>query len=244
MDNLYLQPEGFLGTGASLLADLTLLAYILLIIPGMLAGFVFAKRNLHRPHHQMLMISITVINWLLIIFLMVTAYRFDVVSNIGTQPTNLRYLMPTVHGLLGLPAQLLATYVVIRMIIEDVNVARARQRGEKNLSKYWFKGAKPFMRVTLVLWLATALLGIVTYAIRYDLVSIGGTGGDVPGATEEAGVPEATPETTPEATPEPESTPEAEPETTPEMTPESTPEPAETPEVEPDETPETEEESD
>ena len=43
-----LQP-GLLGTGASLLADLTLLAYLLLIVPGMLAGFVFARRKHFEP---------------------------------------------------------------------------------------------------------------------------------------------------------------------------------------------------
>lgn len=241
MDNLYLEPQGFLGTGASLLADLTLLAYILLIVPGMLAGLVFARRKLHRPHHQVAMIVITLVNWLLIIFLMVVAYRFDVIANISSHPGNLRYLMPTIHGVLGLVAQVLATYVVIRMIIEDVNVARAKQRGEKNLSKYWFKGAKPFMWVILILWLVTALLGIVNYVIRYDLITIGG-GGNVPApaATEE--VPTDEPVTTPESTPEVSSTEEVEPATTPEMTPESTPElqPVETSEAEPSETPEIE----
>jgi uncharacterized membrane protein YozB (DUF420 family) len=221
MDNLYLQPQGFLGTGASLLADLTLLAYILLIVPGMLAGFVFARRGLHRPHHKYAMIIITVVNWLLIIFLMVVAYRFDIASNIGVQPGNLRYLMPTIHGILGLPAQLLATYVVIRMVMEDTNVARARQRGETDLSRYWFKGAKPFMRVTLALWLLTALLGIASYAIRYELISAGGNLPE-PMATEEVEAPVTTPEIL--------STEMAEPVMTPEVTPES--EPVETPEAE------------
>lgn len=225
MDNLYLEPQGFLGTGASLLADLTLLAYILLIVPGILTGFVFARRKLHRPHHQISMIAITVVNWLLIIFLMVVAYRFDVISNIGSAPGNPRYLMPTVHGLLGLVAQLLATYVVIRMVIEDVNVARAKQRGEKNLSKYWFKGAKPFMWVILILWLVTALLGIASYVIRYELISIGGGNVPAPVVTQEVEMPAMTEEAPP---------------VEPATTPESTPETAETPEVEPAETPEAE----
>ncbi len=245
MDNLYLEPQGFLGTGASLLADLTLLAYILLIVPGILAGFVFARRKLHRPHHQIVMIAITVVNWLLIIFLMVTAYRFDVISNISSAPSNPRYLMPTIHGVLGLVAQVLATYVVIRMIMEDINVARAKRRGEKNLSQYWFKGAKPFMWVILILWLVTALLGILSYAIRYELISIPGLSGNVPAPvateeveapvmTEEAPIdePVTTPETTPESTPEISSTEAAEPVATPEITPEFTPEVAETPEIE------------
>lgn len=183
----YLQPQGFLGTGASLLADLTLMAYILLIVPGMVAGFVFARMGKHRPLHKYTMITITVANWLLIIFLMIAAYRFDVAGNIGSQPGNARYLMPTIHGILGFPAQLLATYVVYRMIREDTQVAAAKKRGEKGqqLSKYWFKTAKVFMRTTIVLWLLTALLGVFNYLIRYDVLPAFGSGSDVPVVTEE-----------------------------------------------------------
>lgn len=166
----YLEPPGFLGTGASLLADLTLLAYLLLIIPAMLLGFVFARRNLHRPHHKWLMILVTVINWVLIIFLMFAAYRFDVAPNIAGQPGNSRYLLPVIHGLLGIPAQLLATFIVVRMLFEDTQVARAKQRGEKDTSRYWFRSAKPMMRVTLALWLLTATLGVITYLTRYSII--------------------------------------------------------------------------
>ena len=166
----YLEPPGFLGTGASLLADLTLLAYLLLIIPAMLLGFVFARRNLHRPHHKWLMILVTVVNWVLIIFLMFAAYRFDVAPNIADQPGNSRYLLPVIHGLLGIPAQLLATFIIVRMLVEDTQVGRAKRRGEKDTSRYWYRSAKPAMRLTLVLWLVTAVLGVVTYLTRYSII--------------------------------------------------------------------------
>lgn len=200
--NLHLEPQGFLGTGASLLADISLLAYILLLVPGMLAGLVFARRGQHRPQHKWAMIAITVINWLLIIFLMVASYRFDVAQNITEQPANTQYLLPTLHGLLGLPAQLLATYVVIGMLREDSQVARAKARGETDLKKYWFRGAKPKMRITLALWLATAALGIVTYLIRYEILPNSHLGGQVPPpmATEDVPAPVATDDLTPEAT--------------------------------------------
>src|SRR5690606_635848 len=84
--NLHLEPQGFLGTGASLLSDLSLLAYILLIIPSLIAGYVFARRGQHRPHHKNIMIGITLFNWVLIIFLMLASYRFDIVAEIGSQP--------------------------------------------------------------------------------------------------------------------------------------------------------------
>jgi uncharacterized membrane protein YozB (DUF420 family) len=199
----YLQPQGFLGTGASLLADLTLLAYVLLIVPGMIAGYVFARRGKHRPHHRNWMIAITVVNWLLIFFLMIVAYRFDVLGNIADQPGNPRYLMPTIHGILGLAAQLLATYVVYRMLREDGLVAQGKARGESKdqLRRYWFLSAKPFMRLTIVLWLATAVLGVFNYLIRYDVLPTFASNQPPPVVTEE---PAAT--TEPRATVEPAAT--------------------------------------
>jgi hypothetical protein len=133
---------------------------------------------------------------------MIAAYRFDVVGNIGSQPANPRYLMPTIHGILGLPAQLLATYVIYRMLREDTLVARGKKRGEskEQLRKYWFLNAKPIMRLTLALWLITSLLGVFNYLVRYDVLSIGGTGQGTPIATPEA-TPDAAPAATPDVTP-------------------------------------------
>jgi uncharacterized membrane protein YozB (DUF420 family) len=184
----YLQPAGFLGTGASLLADLTLIVYILLIVPGMILGYVFARRGMHRPAHKWTMIGITAFNWILILFLMIVAYRFDVDDNLLSQPGNARYLMPTIHALLGLPAQLLATYVVYRMLREDALVARGKARGETKdqLRRYWFLNAKPFMRITMILWLATALLGVLNYVIRYEILPRTTGEQALPVATEEA----------------------------------------------------------
>jgi len=194
--NPYLEPHGFLGTGASLLADVTLLAYVFLIIPAMIAGFIFARRKMHRPHHKWTMTTITLINWILIAFLMLVAYRFDVAPSIGAQPDNTRYLLPTIHAVFGLTAQLLATFLVIRMFTEDSQVRRAKVRGETSMSKYWFKHAKPFMRLTLTLWLITAMLGVVSYLIRYDVLPTYTLSGKIaaPVFTPEVAAPVSTPE--------------------------------------------------
>lgn len=190
--NPYLEPEGFLGTGASLLADVTLLAYLLLILPAMIGGYLLARRGLHRPHHKWLMIAVTAVNWVLIFVLMLVAYTFDVIHHIGAQPGNARYLLPTLHGALGLPAQLLATFIVIRMLIEDDHVARAKERGERNLSRYWFRGARWTMRLTLVLWLATSALGLLSYLVRHNVFNTTPAPAipEAPAATAEAGPPE------------------------------------------------------
>lgn len=184
METFYTDPDGFLGTGASLLADLTLIAYIFLIVPAMIAGFVFARRGHYRPHHKWTMVTITGINWFLIIFLMFGAVTYDIAEKLPDQPDNARYLTPAIHMLFGVPGQLLATYIVYRMLREDYQVNRAKARGETNMEQYWFTSAKPFMRATLGLWLLAATFGIFSYLVRYEVVDVA-TDSGTPAATEE-----------------------------------------------------------
>jgi len=249
--DIFPNAPGFLGTGASLLADLTLAAYVLVLLPLLLIGYRYARRGKHRPQHKWLMIAITLINWLLIAGVMLAALRLDVAPNLPQQPANARYWLAALHALVGLPAQLLATYIVVRMLIEDAQVARARQRGETDVARYWFRGARWTMRLTTVLWLAAIALGVFTYLVRYDVLAVSAALAAEPAATEEAPVttPEAVsaPVTTPEAVSAPVSTPEVVsaprtgpmPFTTPSerrprppiSTPEAVPPPAATPEI-------------
>jgi uncharacterized membrane protein YozB (DUF420 family) len=191
--NLSLETPGFLGTGATLLADITLVAYVFLILPAMIGGYITARSGHHRPQHKWLMIGVTLANWLLIIFLMWASLVGDVLPNLPANAAQPRYFLPGIHALLGAPAQLLATFIVFQMLREDTQVARARRRGETDLQKYWFKNAKWIMRLTLFLWTLTALLGIVSYLIRYEVI---GGGGAVPppAATEEVQQPVSTEE--------------------------------------------------
>lgn len=204
----YTGQDGFLGTGASLLADLVLVAYIFLIVPAMITGFVFARRKMFRPYHKVTMMSILTINWVLILLLMVRALFYDVDDNLGDSPGNGRYILPAIHAALGLSAQLLGSYIVYRMLKEDRDVKRAKARGETDMSKYWFNNAKTPMRITLALWLIIATLGVATYMVRYEVVdnfnlseeeAEGPEETPAPEATEDAGEPVATEEAVPEA---------------------------------------------
>lgn len=194
-----LQP-GFLGTGASLMSDLTLLAYLLLIVPAMLVGFVFARRKQFRPHHKVTMTAITLVNWALIAYLMAFSYSRGVAPGLPVSLGQASGLLPTVHLLLGGAAQLLASYAVYRMWREDAQVAAARRRGEQDVARYWFRQAKPVMQATLALWLLTAALGVGTYAAFY-LVPPASASATTPTATEEPAAAE-TPVDAPAATPE------------------------------------------
>ena len=144
------------------------------------------------------MIIITLVNWVLILYLMLFSYTRGVVPGLSqfTQPA---IFLPTIHLLFGAVAQLLATYTVIRMWREDTQVTAARKRGETEVTKYWFKSAKPVMRATLGLWLLTVVFGVVTYFSFYTTRP--GSPVDSPTVTPEA-TPEGTPAATPEATPD------------------------------------------
>jgi uncharacterized membrane protein YozB (DUF420 family) len=211
-----LQP-GFLGTGASLMSDLSLLAYILLIVPAMVVGFVFARRKLFRPYHKYTMMTITIVNWVIIAFLMVFSYSRGVVPGLPQSIGQPPIFIPTIHLLLGGSAQFLATYAVLRMLREESQVRAAKARGDKNVSRFYFKNAKPTMRLTLTLWLLTAAFGVITYFTFYTRRGVNASA-----------PPAATPAVTPALTAPPEITAESA-----EGTPVVTPPPEETGEATP-----------
>jgi uncharacterized membrane protein YozB (DUF420 family) len=177
-----------------MLADLTLLAYVVLIVPTMLIGFYFARRKLFDTHHKPIMTAIMLVNWVLIGFLMVASYAQGVLPNLPSRLSDPVYVLPTLHLIIGGAAQIVATYLVIRMWFE-------RQLPD------WFKVAniKGYMRFTLAGWLIAALLGVGIYLTWYaarPVVAIDDLASPTPPLTSEPAV-QATPDVTPELTPEP-----------------------------------------
>lgn len=175
-----LQP-GFLGTGASLMADFTLLAYIFLLVPGMIVGFVFARRKMFEPYHKLTMTTIMLVNWALILFLMVVSYSRAVAPEVPQGLNQAFYLLPTIHLITGGIAQIVATYLVIRMWFE-------------NVLPDWFKvkNIKRPMRFTLAMWLITAALGIGIYFTWYAADPATAQDAPPPVATAEINSPIAT----------------------------------------------------
>jgi hypothetical protein len=147
---------GFLGTGASLKSDLSLLAYVLLIVPVMLVGFFFARRKMFVPHHKLIMTLLIIVNWVIIFALMAISYREGVIPYLDAAFGDPRVALPTIHLVTGLTAQLLGTYLVLRMWLEHI------------LPKWLMvRRIKTYMRFTLALWLVTASLGVIIYATWY-----------------------------------------------------------------------------
>jgi hypothetical protein len=120
----------------------------------MLMGFGFARRKLFRPHHKLVMTGITLTNWALIITVMIGSYGNNVAPYLSTGIEQPSLLLPTLHLITGATAQFLATYLVIMMWFE------------KSLPK-WFviHKIKTPMRLTLGLWLLTAVLGLGIYFV-------------------------------------------------------------------------------
>lgn len=146
---------GFLGTSASMWSDLSL---ILTVVLGAVAVFGFTRARRKRfSTHCPLMATAALLNWLPVLVVMIPSW-IGVLTGaeallrseaLATGPwTN----VPVFHGILGGVAQLLMTYTVTRM--------------------YWIKRLPPdraiwLMRTTLVLWLLTAIGGIVVYVVSY-----------------------------------------------------------------------------
>jgi uncharacterized membrane protein YozB (DUF420 family) len=147
---------GFLGSSASAASDVSLIAYILFIIPMMLIGFMFARRKMFEPHHKLVMTFITLFNWVVIIYLMLTSYREGVLPNLPQNLADPRVALPTIHLVTGALGQFTATYLVIRMWFE---------RQLPSALKVIF--IKRYMRFTLSMWLVTAVLGVLIYVIWY-----------------------------------------------------------------------------
>lgn len=163
---------GFLGTNATMLADLTLVAYVLLIAPAMIVGFVFARRKMFVPHHKVMMTTIVIVNWLLILFVMAASFA-------ARGPAD----RPIPHFIAGGLAQLVGTYLVILMWTEKTRFAGILPEALR------VKNIKLVMRTTLVLWLITVVLGVVIYLSTYSPTS----------AASDAPPPVATEEPTDEA---------------------------------------------
>jgi uncharacterized membrane protein YozB (DUF420 family) len=146
---------GFLGTGASRASDISLVAYVLLLVPGMLIGFVFARRQ-GFSQHKAFMTGVTLLNWGIILYLMGVSYSQAREFAATGGATNL--VLPTIHLITGLAAQIIATVSLIRMWFERTLPKSLR-----------YEPIKPQMRLTLGLWLVTAVLGVSIYIMWYGV---------------------------------------------------------------------------
>jgi uncharacterized membrane protein YozB (DUF420 family) len=129
---------------------LPLISLILSILLGLVAfvGWLVGRQKRY-PAHCKIMAMAALANWLPILVVMIPSWIFNLRLGQFDSPYT---IAPVVHGVIGMVAQVLMTYTVIRM--------------------NWLKHLPPrrtglLMRVTMVLWAMTLFGGIGIYYLLY-----------------------------------------------------------------------------
>lgn len=141
--------SGFLGSQASLIADLSLVG---LWVLGVVAagGWIVARRK-GFPRHCRLMVWVTFLAWLPILVGMVSSW-LGLIRQGGDIFARPATFVPVMHGVAGGLAQMLMTYTVVRM---------TWRRQWPPRRPLWL------MRLSLILWLLSLGGGTGLYLILY-----------------------------------------------------------------------------
>jgi uncharacterized membrane protein YozB (DUF420 family) len=138
---------GLLGTSASLWSDLSLITVV--VLAGLATfGAIRAKQKRFSTHCPVMAVA-ALANWIPVLLLMIPRW-LNVIQRSESVVSGALVSMPILHGVLGLIAQPLMTYTVVRM--------------------YWMKHLPPaqpiwLMRIALGLWMLTALGGVAVYVL-------------------------------------------------------------------------------
>ena len=144
---------GFLGTGATFGADLNLVVQLIMGL-ALIAGTILAKHKRYRAH-GICQTTVLLLNLLMIGAVMWPAFKQQVKPAFPKVFHKWYYAAATLHGFLGIAAELLGLYIVV--------VA-----GTKLLPPWLrFKHWKRWMRTELVLWAIVLLTGVGTYCAWY-----------------------------------------------------------------------------
>ena len=145
--------EGFLGTHAGYRADLNLPIQIAMGIALIFGAFL--ARNKHFMAHGICQTVVLVLNLVMICLLMWPSFYSHVLPRLPKRLGKRFYAVATIHGVLGILAEILGLYIVL--------VA-----GIRILPESWrFKRWKFWMRVELALWWVVLMMGAVTYWVWY-----------------------------------------------------------------------------
>ncbi|MCI0395313.1 MAG: plastocyanin/azurin family copper-binding protein [Chloroflexi bacterium] len=142
---------GFLGTGATFGADLTLIVQTLFYL-ALLVGIAAQLRRKYKWHDR-IQAPVVVLNLFFIFFIMVVSLReAQILSTLPKRPGDPFYLAAGLHAILGTVTEGLAIYCLLA--------------GFKILPRKIGR-LKHFMRATYALWTVTFLFGLGTYYVWY-----------------------------------------------------------------------------
>ncbi|MEP7198739.1 MAG: DUF420 domain-containing protein [Chloroflexota bacterium] len=134
-------------------ADINLIAQLIMIC-SLWVGFYFARTK-QIPKHRRVQTTVVIVNIFAIALIMIPVINQYVLrtGDFTTFPTP---LLMSIHGTLGLIAELLGIYIVIRMLRPAWIPQRLKVKNFKRL-----------MRITLTLWTLIIVLGLGIYFYRY-----------------------------------------------------------------------------
>jgi uncharacterized membrane protein YozB (DUF420 family) len=145
--------EGFLGTHAGYGSDLNVTIQIAMGVA--LVSGAFLARAKHFVAHGICQTAVLVLNLVLICFLMWPSFHSHVLPRLPKRLGKRFYAVATVHGVLGVLAEILGLYIVL---VAGTNI----------LPESWrFKRWKFWMRVELALWWIVLTMGVATYWVWY-----------------------------------------------------------------------------
>lgn len=146
-----MEAHGFLGTEASLAADLALVGSILVAV-AMTYGAYLAIKGRYEAH-RWVQTGAAIVNVLLIFGLMIPALLAVTPEENTELPTSAFVAMPA-HEIIGTVALIFGVFVVLR----GNNLVPARLR---------FQNYKPYMRAAYGLYMAATVVGIAVYILLY-----------------------------------------------------------------------------
>ncbi len=147
--------HGILQSAAPLASDCVLLSEIAMGL-ALIAGGVLARRRRYRAH-AWCQSAVVLLNLVLVATFMVPSFGRGVAPGLFRHIGRSYYWLATVHGVLGLSAELLGLYI---LLAAGTNILPQRYR---------FARYKPWMRSALALWWLVLLLGLATYVRWYGV---------------------------------------------------------------------------
>ena len=145
--------KGFLGTGATFGADFNLVVQ-LLMGAALAMGAILAKQKRYKAH-GICQTTVLLLNLLIIRLVMWPSFQQQVKPALSKGLHKWYYEAATIHGFLGIAAELLGLYIVV---VAGTNVLPQWLR---------FNNWKWWMRAELVLWVIALLTGMGTYCAWY-----------------------------------------------------------------------------
>ena len=145
--------QGFLGTWASFSADLNLVIQVAMGL-SLIVGALLARAKRYVAH-GICQTTVVVLNLVMIALVMEPRFSERIAPRLSTHFAKRSYAIATLHGALGVVAEMFGLYV---LFVAGTNILPPAWR---------FTRWKLWMRIELTLWWLVIFMGILTYYVWY-----------------------------------------------------------------------------